>query len=198
MPIIYFIMGMYDTIIVVDKLPWPEEAISLGLNTAANDFQTKDLDCVLGEYTIQGGRLFVKKWKETRWVEGDKAAVFFGDRLGYMERIGEYMEELPHHGAINFYDFANDVDGRWDCWVEFKAILNRGIIENIELVEFNKEDNTERKERERKCIEEQERQERLWYNRYFLRTKVVCRVRRKISRFLSKAASGLQTLSYKV
>lgn len=191
-------MGMYDTIVVADSLPWPEEALSLKLNTLVKDFQSKDLECAMEEYAIQGGRLFIKKWKESKWIEGDKNAKNVCDRFGYLERTGEYMEEVPYHGIVEFYDFTSDVDGRWDCWVVFKVIFNRGIVEGFELVEFRKDDNAERKAREKKSLEEYERQQNLWYNKYFLQTSIVFKIRRKISRLLHSFGQVLQTLSYKL
>lgn len=191
-------MGMYDTIVVADSLPWPEEALSLKLNTLVKDFQSKDLECAMEEYAIQGGRLFIKKWKESKWIEGDKNAKNVCDRFGYLERTGEYMEEVPHHGIVEFYDFTSDVDSRWDCWVVFKAIFNRGAVEGFELVEFRKDDNAERKAREKKSLEEYERQQNLWYNKYFLQTSIVFKIRRKISRLLHSFGQVLQTLSYKL
>ena len=47
-------MGMFDNISVADPLPYNSEMSELGLDINNRSFQTKDLDCVLAEYIIQG------------------------------------------------------------------------------------------------------------------------------------------------
>ena len=164
-------MGMFDTISISDPLPFTEEMISLGLDINNHNWQTKDLHNAMETYFIQGGELFVEKFNKEVWVEGDKNAEHFLDRMGHLERQEPYLKKIPFHGEIIFYDYAHDVDGKWDCWVEFKAIFTNGSLQKIELVKFNKEDNSERLEREKKWKEQLEHSERVWYNKYFRHTK---------------------------
>ena len=157
---------MYDDISCAEPLPFTDEMKDLGLDINDYVFQTKDLDCVLGKYIIQEQKLFELKYKTEKWIESSDK--LFG---GYMEREGEYLECIPYHGEIYFYDFRNNVQDKWDCWIEFKAIFTNGSLQKIELVKFNKEDNSERLEREKKWKEQLEHSERVWYNKYFRHTK---------------------------
>ena len=57
-------MGMFDTINVSDPLPFSDEMKELGLNINNDSFQTKDLENTLSLYYIQGGKLFLEKYKK--------------------------------------------------------------------------------------------------------------------------------------
>lgn len=159
-------MGMFDNINVVDKLPYTEEMISLGLDINNSSFQTKDLINCMETYCIQGGKLFLQKFKVDEWVES--GGVF---DMGYVKREDPYLELINHHGEIYFYNFIPDVKGTYDCWVEFKAVFSNGNLDRFELVEFKKTDNAERKASEKKFLEEHERARKIWYNKYFLNTR---------------------------
>jgi hypothetical protein len=161
-------MGMFDTICVSDQLPLTEEMTSLGLNLANREFQTKDLDNVLGLYFIQNGKLYRQCYthvEETNTTENPHARLFSPER-------GEpYLQEIKHHGEIYFYDYVNDVADKYDCWVEYKATITHGLVDKIELFKFTKEDNTQRKLNEKALAEKMERESKIWYNKYFFHTK---------------------------
>lgn len=181
-------MGMFDTIAVAEKLPITQEMIDLGLESKLQEFQSKDLECALDLYFMQNGRLFVEKYKETKWIEGDKNAKDLMSRLGHMERNDPYQEDVNFHGKVNFYNYIMDVAGKYDCVIEFCAIYNKGQLENIELVEFEKTDNTPRKERDLAWQKEIERVQNAWYNKYLKFN----RIRRVIGyRFFYKPLSWL-------
>jgi hypothetical protein len=160
-------MGMFDTIAVAEKLPITQEMIDLGLEEKLQEFQSKDLNCCLDLYFMQNGRLFVEKYKETKWIEGDKKAKSIFARLGHMERNDPYQEDTNFHGKVNFYNYIMDVAGKYDCMIEFCATYNKGQLEKIELVEFEKTDNTPRKERDLAWRKEADRIRNAWYNKYF-------------------------------
>lgn len=160
-------MGMFDTIAVAEKLPITQEMIDLGLEEKLQEFQSKDLNCCLDLYFMQNGRLFVEKYKETKWIEGDKKAKSIFARLGHMERNDPYQEDTNFHGKVNFYNYIMDAAGKYDCMIEFCATYNKGQLEKIELVEFEKTDNTPRKERDLAWRKEAERIKNAWYNKYF-------------------------------
>ena len=164
-------MGMFDDLSVADPLPFSQEMKDLGLDKNTYVWQTKDLGSSMEYYTIQGGKLFVQKFKINRWEEGDPKAKNFMDRIGHLVREEPYMEEVFHHGEVYFYDFKQDVQDKWDCWIEFKATFTKGELSGIELVKFDKEDNSERLERDRKWREEFHKNENLWRNKYFFHTK---------------------------
>ena len=160
-------MGMFDTIAVAEKLPITQEMIDLGLEEKLQEFQSKDLNCCLDLYFMQNGRLFVEKYKETKWIEGDKKAKSIFARLGHMERNDPYQEDTNFHGKVNFYNYIMDVAGKYDCMIEFCATYDKGQLEKIELVEFEKTDNTPRKERDLAWRKEADRIRNAWYNKYF-------------------------------
>lgn len=164
-------MGMFDNISVSDQLPYSEEMIALGLNKNVWVFQTKDLENTMDSYFIQEGKLFKQCFKTETWVGGNEKAKDWLDRLGHLERNDPFLLPVLHHGEIYFYEFVTDVQDKYDCWIEFKAIFTEGILNKIELVKFTKEENTERKQRETEWEEERKRKESIWYNKYFLYTR---------------------------
>ena len=164
-------MGMFDNISVSDTLPFNQEMKDLGLDINNHSWQTKDLSNSLSQYYIQGGRLFEQKYKIHNWIAGDEKAESFMDRLGHMEREDPYLEPVYHHGEIYFYDFVSDVQGKWDCWIEFKAVFTNGGLDRYELVKFEKKDNAERKAADEAFFNEMEEEKRKFINRYFFHTK---------------------------
>ena len=189
---------MFDNINCADALPYSEEMIALGLNKNNRTFQTKDLDNCLETYDIQGGKLFIIRHKTQKWIEGNPNSDSPFKRLGYLKQEDPYLEQVLYHGEIFFYDHINDVQGKWDCWVEFKAIFTNGIVEKYELVKFKKTDNTERKTREKAFLERYQQENNKWYNKYFLHTSLIRWVRRKLSRVLYEIGSSITNLSHKI
>jgi hypothetical protein len=179
-------MGMFDDVTVSDPLPVNDDMIALGLDKNVYSYQTKDLECCLDLYFIQGKKLFRKEYKETKWVEGNPKGSLF-DRLGHLERTGEYLQHLSgYHGTINFYTSINDVNGNLDCWVDYRATFTRGVCDKIELIRFTAEDNTERKARAKKWADEILKTNNIWYNKYIFHTKVWYGIRRKLQNILYK------------
>ena len=190
-------MGMFDTISISDPLPFTEEMISLGLDINNHNWQTKDLHNAMEMYFIQGGELFVEKFNKEVWVEGDKNAEHFLDRMGHLNREEPYLKKVPFHGEIFFYDYAHDVDGKWDCWVEFKAIFTHDKVEKFELVEFRKESNAERKARDEAFVNNLRKEEKAWINKYFFHTKFVSWFRRRVWwKFWSTVSAIANSLSH--
>lgn len=79
------------------------------------DFQTKDFDCELATYSIEGGRLLKKQWRQ---------------------ECGKVIEAAPHdmnfHGWLNFYtcniDPANGSRGKWE---EYNAKFVDGALMEV-------------------------------------------------------------------
>ena len=186
---------MFDTISVSGSLPFSEEMISLGLDKNNLSFQTKDLDCVLDCYVIQNGELFVQKYKTSKWTEGDKDAKNFMDRLGFLERDGPYLQKLYFHGEIFFYESFYDVQDKWDCWVEFKAVFTESKLQKIELFKFEKTDNAERKARNLEYMDKLKQEKSKWRNKYFFHTTPFLWLKRKI---YYKIADGIVSLGQKM
>jgi hypothetical protein len=172
-------MGMFDIIIVKDKLPWTDEMWAEGLPNAIVDFQSKDLVNCLAVYKIENGKLLLQKFTEEMWVEpgiNNKDGLDFG----HLERKGEYWEDTNYHGVLHFYDYNPANKPGNDCWVEFAATFTKGQLNGIEVTKFEKVDNTERLKNCKELEAHIERENKRWVNRYFLRTNLVCWFRRRV------------------
>ena len=192
-------MGMFDTLSISDSLPYTQEMKDLGLDKNNHNWQTKDLDNALNLYYVQGGRLLLQKYKKTEWLEGDKNANSLMDRLGYFNREDPYLEPVYYHGEIYFYDFIHDVEDKWDCWVEFKAVFTNGTVDRYELVRFDKKDSFERKQREKEWVEHINTQNNKWINKYFFHTKPVRWFRQRVwYRGCMALSNFFNKLSYKL
>jgi hypothetical protein len=190
-------MGMYDDVNISDALPYSEEMKELGLDKNDKGFQTKDLDCCLSKYYIQGNRLFQEFYKINEWVEGDPKAKSIMDIIGYLKREEPYLKECIINSDFCFHNYVHDAQDKWDCWVEFKAVVQDGVIARYELVKFEKTDNTERKTREKEWKEEIEAQNRLWYNKYIFHTSFWYKVRRYWSSTCYKLSNIFHNLANK-
>lgn len=188
---------MFDYISVLDPLPFTDEMKSLGLDSI-EFFQTKDLDCSLSNYFIQGGKLFQEDYKINEWVEGDPKAESVMDKIGYMKREEPFLKQCFISQYISFYEYLDNVQGKWDCWVEFKAHVKDGVVISCELSSFEKKDNKERKQREKELENEWERIDSLWYNKYIFHTRFWRFLRRKITFGLYKIARFCDALSIKI
>ena len=165
-------MGMFDTISIGDSLPSTPEMKALGFDVNNRSFQTKDLSNSLSNYVIQDGILFEKKYRINEFVEGNLKSKDWIDRLGHMKREQPYLERVTNYQncEINFYDHTQNVQGLYDCWVEYKAIFNNGKCTSIVVDKFNQISNYDRLKQEREWLEDMDRINNLWYNKYFRHT----------------------------
>jgi hypothetical protein len=192
-------MGMFDTINWADSLPFSQEMVELGLDKNSNSYQTKDLENALFEYMVQGGKLFLKRFRNEEWIEGDPKSDSVMGRIGHMSRTDEYYEEIDvGTRTIRMYDYREDVQGKWDCFVEFDVVIVKGVISEVKLVSFEKTDNSHRKEQHRQWLERDAAEARLWYNRFIFRTKAWRKIRRPIWRSLQSTGQFLSSLSHKI
>jgi hypothetical protein len=100
-------MGMFDTVSWADPLPFSEEMIAHGLNKNNWSFQTKDFDCSMDNYVVQGNQLFLVKYRDEKWIEGDPKAKNLMDRLGYMDRTGEYLDPVKPQPFESMTSYRN-------------------------------------------------------------------------------------------
>lgn len=181
-------MGMFDYISVADQLPTNAEIDAAGLDLYKEAFQTKDLDNVMDTYIIQGGKLFVEKYKSTKWVEDPDG--FAG---GYIDREDPYQEEIKDfHGKLRFYHMIdkNDVDH----WVEYEAYFTHGKVEKIELIKYEAKSNIERKIQIKDLFDSWEKERNKWYNKYFFQTAFVLKIRKLLRRILYWIEQKIQDL----
>lgn len=163
-------MGMFDTIAWGDSVPTTPEMDELGLNKRDWEFQTKEFDCLLDLYFVQDGRLYIQKYRESKIIEGDPNAKNFLDKIGYVEPRDPYKEFVPRTATIWMCDYRENVMDVWDCWIEYEVVFKDGIVDSIKLFKFEKRDNAERKERDRKFTEKMKYEQSRWINRYFFYT----------------------------
>ena len=107
-------------------------------------FQTKSLDCFLETYTIEeDGQIYAER--KDRYI--DEEGVFQEKEIG--------IEKVEYTGQLLFYfDFLQEDH---DLWIEFKALVWKGDIKEIELYAFRKMDNTARLETQEKFQEAAEK-----------------------------------------
>lgn len=179
-----------------------QEMLDLGIDDimlSKRNWQTKDLDNAMAEYVIQSGKLMLRKYRVEEWVPGDPKAKSWSDRIGYLNREEPYYEEQKHHGIINFYEHLDDVQGKWDCWVEYNATFTNGILDKIELSKFEKTDNEERKRNNKAWADKLQKERAIWYNKYFFHTKAYRWFSNKIwYRFFTKLANICNKIAIKL
>ena len=197
-------MGMFDTVSWADPLPFSKEMVAHGLNKNNWSFQTKDFDCSMDNYVVQGNQLFVIKYRDEKWIEGDPKAKNWSDRFGYMDRTGEYLDPVKVTTTVMVYDFLQEsewnrlpVPGH-DYWVEFEVVFIDGKVDSVTLVKFTAEDNSERKQRDKEFQESLKREHARWRNRFFFGTRPYRFVARHIRRALNSTADFLYRLSNKL
>lgn len=184
-------MGMYDTIVCKYPLPIPDDPKGY---TGSDDFQTKDLDLSLSNYTIdENGQLFVHRF-EGEWEPGNKDADSFIGKLGYFKTTKKWLEQLNTTITVVFYDYQQSNSTDYDYFIEYEAVFVNGKITSVKLIEFTATHNAERK------IKDAEFNERLkkhhefiktWRYKYFVKP-----YNKTISFIFHKTSKAFYNLSY--
>lgn len=156
---------MFDYIECQYQLPITDEIKSkLGDQDWENvKFQTKSFaDPFLNNYTIEDdGQVYKEEVERTLVGEDDEDVEIKETSLG-INKV-EWTGEL-----FFYYDFFNEEE---DFWLEFRALLWKGELKEIEVFKFNKMDNEYRKEVQEKFIEagvKRAERENKWWWRFFL------------------------------
>ena len=168
-------MGMFDYITCEMSLPESEDKIPC--HEHDHQFQTKDLWNALIEYKIGEDKTLYKRkaeYEEKELTEEDKkdrdSIGFWSPSWCLEEKSYEWIKD-DHTGYVNFYDFIHDVDDEHDAWREYRVHLKDGVVQGeIELFEYRKETNKERKESKKLWIEKgkaQKEYEKKWRYKYF-------------------------------
>lgn len=152
---------MYDTIVCKYPLPIPDDPKGY---SGSDDFQTKDLDLSLSNYTIdENGQLFVHRF-EGEWEPGNKDADSFIGKLGYFKTTKKWLEQLNTTITVVFYDYQQSNNTDYDYFIEYEAVFVNGKITSVKLIEFTATHNAERK------IKDAEFNERLKKHHEFIKT----------------------------
>lgn len=135
---------MFDGLICEYKLPLPEDMGELSeINWNEFEFQTKSLDNTLDRYTIEDdGQMYQEKTKQN-FVDDPVHA-----HGGYVEIIEDGIEKSYFTGELVFYTWIPQEE--YDYYIEFKSLFWKGDLKEIERVEWNKKDNSHRKEEEKR------------------------------------------------
>ena len=182
---------MYDTIVCKYPLPIPDDPKGY---TGSDDFQTKDLDLSLSNYTIdENGQLFIHRF-EGEWEPGNKDADSFIGKLGYFKTTKKWLEQLNTTITVIFYDYQQSNNTDYDYFIEYEAVFVNGKITSVKLIEFTATHNAERK------IKDAEFNERLkkhhefiktWRYKYFVKP-----YNKTISFIFHKTSKAFNNLSY--
>jgi len=121
------------------------------------NFQTKSLDCYLETYTIEDdGQIYVEK--KDRYI----------DEKGELQEKTIGIEKSDWTGQLLFYfDFFQE---EHDLWIEFKGLVWKGDLRQIELYAFRKVDNKNRIETQEKFKEAADKtkeKESKWWWKFF-------------------------------
>ena len=148
-------MGLFDTIHCKYQLPKPSfELDSWNIDLNKLEFQTKDLENIMMEYTIrENGELWYDD-KTYKWVDDDNRFL-----KGYMEV--ESSEEKPanFHGVLLFYCYEDlgERDGKfYNLQLDYEAKFVDNKIVELKLVEEKLEDVTEYKLKMKEFFKQEE------------------------------------------
>lgn len=182
-------MGMFDSIKCNYPLPLPLEVVDILPDIYEAEFQTKDLENLMELYILnEDGSLSYRK-REYKWKDDDSC--FF---KGYMEVVREEIVPENFHGVLNFncYETIRDsqiyiengnpedaVHGT-DVSIDYLAKFTNGKLTNIEILDYEILDATDRLTKIRKLHKEHDKRRNLWYNKYFFYTKFWKLVKTKI------------------
>lgn len=140
-------MGMFDTVTFEDvgQLPLPDKLKGFVL---PNDFQTKDLECLMDEYVISNNSLHKKIYKYEdltdseyqeylKSIEQFKSSSLydFWKDSGKKKRVFDHLETVREmHGYVRVYDYVKDDDSEY--YIEYNLKFTDGILVDIKLAEF--------------------------------------------------------------
>lgn len=143
-------MGMYDDIVCKYPLPLPEDTKGY----TVKQFQSKDLECCLGQYEIrEDGTLWLREC-DYEVVGGDPNGKTFSQQFETVKEIKVWWTQVKSTQTIRMYDYCHNNDGSYDYYVEFEVVFIDGVINKVTLIKFEAIDNAERKEDNRKFIAE--------------------------------------------
>ena len=141
-------MGMYDTIKCKKKLPLTAELKALDVKWDELNFQTKDLDNCLCDYTItKRGDLLEElvKYEYTYYTKEEQEKQKYPWKVIKDQKIIEQeTKKVDFHGKITFYETL-DLNDQESMWVDFTAYFIYGKLDKIELSKVEKYENRKTK-----------------------------------------------------
>ena len=177
------IMGMFDSIQCNHPLPLPLEIIDLIPDIYEQEIQTKDLDCSMTIYILEEDGKLLREDRKYEWKDDDSYFL-----KGYFETVETKIEDSRFHGIVNFYLYERlytdeTRNSGLDVSIDFLGKFNNGVLESIDVLEYNIEDASESIKQIKEVHEKWEIKRNKWYNKYFFYTKPIAFIRKKIVRF---------------
>ena len=152
-------MGMFDEIVVHRKLPLPKKLPAELRHVKWKEvvFQTKCLENCLTNYKIAiNGKLYAQKFDDEGSVFAYNA--FFDTKRKDTEM---FWKKVPTPASINFYTTFQEE--KFDYWVSFTAFFDQSSkLTKITLDQLDTEDNTARKEQQKRFDGEAAANEKLY------------------------------------
>ena len=116
-----------------------------------NNYQTKCLENVLGQYKVYKQKLFLNDKSLWNSEPPDTEQRSESTSQKYPYEKGRW-NKVPHNGAVNFYTSFRDKDeNMW--WSEFKFTFVDGAVDKKELIRFEIEETAEEVEERNKNYE---------------------------------------------
>tara|TARA_Y100000593_G_C4267088_1_gene315345 strand:- start:471 stop:1022 length:552 start_codon:yes stop_codon:yes gene_type:complete len=140
-------MGMFDYITCDYDLPLPEEVKELKSppDWKSIEYQTKSFWCSLETYSIEDDGQIYKDVVDREFIASENGILT-------LEETPQGIEKVTKTCELDFYTLHSE--GEWDHWIEFRALVWKGEVQEIWLKEYKKESNIERLEH-LKLIDEQ-------------------------------------------
>tara|TARA_Y100000593_G_scaffold49908_1_gene94059 strand:+ start:19249 stop:19863 length:615 start_codon:yes stop_codon:yes gene_type:complete len=141
-------MKMFDTVICEYPLPLPEEAKVL---KSAPDWSKVEFHTT--SIPVSRDDLFAGHFVENYTIEDDgqiykdslkRELMTNEDGESFVDEIDDGIEKVNYTGELIFY--AMHLEEEYDIQVEFSALFWKGELKEIKLVEWEKVDNSARKE----------------------------------------------------
>jgi len=174
---------MFDNIICNHPLPVTKDILDLGVfDVYELELQTKSLENLMEVYTITEDGDLLRKKCTYEWEDNDEMFL-----KGYLKETSSENINENFHGKIVFYfyevihskDEKNNVK-ETTINLDYEAKFIDGKLSSMELIDQSIEDTTEHYHRTQEIFKKYEEQSKLWYNKYFLNTKIVRYIRRNI------------------
>lgn len=162
---------MFDSIQCNYPLPLPSEVSDYLPDIYEQEFQTKDLENLLGNYILTEDGELLEIRKKYKWVDDESSFI-----KGHMEVIKEEIVPTNFHGMLNFYCYEtvyedDSLNKSKDISIDYLAKFTNGILSNIELLTYEITDSTDRILNLKNIMEENARLQKRWYNKYIFNTK---------------------------
>jgi hypothetical protein len=172
-------------------LPMPDD---LKGYIGSDDFQTKDLDLGLSSYIIdENGQLFIERY-EGEWTEGNKDSKSIMEKMGHFKTTKTWLEQLNITTTVAFYNYQQSDKTDYDYTIEYEAVFIGGKISSVKLINFEANENAQRKINDAEYNKKNKEQYKFSKTRRY--KYLIKPYNRTISYIFRKAIKGCSSLCY--